>query len=90
MTGRELVSIEDAFGLDALALLSALNPNTAERPGYTRGKALYALAWISKHRVDPSQTFDAFLDSVDLGQIDFEDEENPTNAASLAADSVTD
>ena len=45
--GKELVAIEDHFGLDAITLLSTLESvNPSNFPGYTKAKAMYAFAWI--------------------------------------------
>jgi hypothetical protein len=45
--GKELVEIEDHFGLDALTLLGTLeDAKPSAFPGYTKSKALYAFAWI--------------------------------------------
>lgn len=81
ITGRELIAIEDAFGVDALTLLSSLSPDIPERPGYTRSKALFALAWVAVHRVNKDMTLDAMLDTVSVDELEIEADENPTEAA---------
>jgi hypothetical protein len=51
LLGKELMAIEDAFGIDALTLFGTLEsdkPSTL--PGYTKAKAFYALAWICMTR----------------------------------------
>lgn len=88
MTGRELIAIEDEFGLDALQLLSSLGDDAQLKPGYTKSKAFYALAWVAVHRVDKAMTLPRFLDDVALDEIDIAEDANPTNAASSAAESV--
>ena len=87
-TGRELTAIEDEFGLDALQLLSSFVADAKPQRGYTRVKALYALAWCAVHRVDSSWTLAKMLDEVALDEIDVTEEANPTNAASSAAESA--
>jgi hypothetical protein len=50
-TGSEIISIEEHFDLDGLTLLTILgdeNPSTLK--GYSKTKALYALAWICMTR----------------------------------------
>ena len=87
-TGRELMAIEDEFGLDALQLMSSLAADAKPQPGYTRAKAFFALAWSAVHRVDPTWTLARFLNEVALDEIDVAEEQNPTNAASSAAESA--
>lgn len=80
ITGRELVAIEDEFGLDALKLLSVLSGGDAGS-GYTQAKAMYAIGWIAVHRADAAMTFGRFLDDVALDEFTITDAENPTEAA---------
>lgn len=87
ISGRELIAIEDAFGLDALQLLACLSPSATLQPGYTRTKAIYALTWLALHRSDESWSLDQVLNEVALEELEVADEENPTKAASLAAGS---
>jgi hypothetical protein len=50
-TGSEIIAIEEHFDLDGLTLLTILgdeNPSTLK--GYSKTKALYALAWICMTR----------------------------------------
>ena len=67
VTGGELATIEDAFGVrDALLLLQLLGKDDAEiagmPPGYTRWRAAYALAWIAMHRQDPAVSLAGVMD----------------------------
>ena len=47
LLGKELMAIEDAFGLDALTLFATLDSSKPSAlAGYTKTKAFYALAWV--------------------------------------------
>lgn len=73
--GRELIEIDDHFGLDALTLLSIFDdPKVSTIPGYSRSKAMFALAWIcltrggeilSIHDVLNDYSIDDFVEAED-------------------------
>ena len=86
ITGKELLAIEDYFGLDGLTLLSVFSGR--ELPAsYTQAKALYALAWISLTRAGEIVSLDDVLEDYSPADFVIEDEpENPTVPAESVAD----
>lgn len=81
LTGKEIMAIEDHFGLDGLRLMSCLSGN-APGKGYTQAKALWALAWVAMTRGGEVVSIDDVLNDLSLDDITVEDEdENPTPAA---------
>lgn len=75
-TGSEIDTIETHFGVDYYELMSMLTPvedgeqPPAARPGYTRNRALFALAWMAMHRADPSLTITAVMDEYATDEFD--------------------
>lgn len=73
-TGREMVEIEDYFKLDAMSLMSTLAGN--ERmvaQGYTRTKAIFALAWVTLSRAGEPYSLSDVLDELSLSDINIVD-----------------
>lgn len=69
LLGKELIQIEDFFGLDALTLLSSLEadkPSTLK--GYTRTKALYAFMWICLTRAGEIVSIQDVLDGYSVDE----------------------
>ena len=69
-TGREIITIEENFGLDGLTLLSTLAddvPNT--NPAYSKVKALYALAWICMTRAGKAVSLNDVLNTYGIDEI---------------------
>jgi hypothetical protein len=80
LTGRELIAIEDYFGLDGMRLIGVF-AGGKEVKGYTQVKAIYALAWVCKTRAGEAVSFDDVLD-IPSDQMELTDDEpNPTEAA---------
>lgn len=79
LTGRELIAIEDHFGLDGMRLIGVF-AGGKEVKGYTQAKALYALAWVCKSRAGETVSIDDVLE-IASDQMEIVDEENPTEAA---------
>ena len=81
LTGKEIMTIEDHFGLDGLRLMSCLSGSTPGK-GYTQAKALWSLAWVAMTRAGEVLSIDDVLNDVSIDDIDVMDEEpNPTEAA---------
>lgn len=72
--GTELVAIEDHWGLDALTLITALDPDAKVPAGYTKTKALYSLVWIAKKRAGEIVSISDVLNDIALEQIVIEDD----------------
>lgn len=74
-TGKEIIEIENYFsGLDGLTLLGTLSVEEGkERPGYTKVKALYALAWICMIRAGEIVSLGDVLETYGIDQISAED-----------------
>jgi hypothetical protein len=69
-TGREIIEIEDAFGLDGLTLLGILGEDEAHpNPAYSKIKALYALAWICLTRAGKVVSIDDVLNTYSIDEI---------------------
>ena len=84
-TGRELIEIEEYFGLDAMKLMSVFAEDESKLPvGYTRVKAMFALAWLAMTRAGEVVSVSDVLNDFSPADFSFEDEpENLTEAASL-------
>jgi hypothetical protein len=81
-TGREIIEIENHFGLDGLTLLQALSTEEGkERPGYSKVKALYALAWICMVRAGEVVSISDILDEYGIDEIKPEDSDSKNLAA---------
>lgn len=80
VTGREIATIEDYFGLDGMRLISTLDPDAKQVKGYTQTKALYALAWVCMTRGGETVSIDDVLE-ISIDEIEPVDDENPTEAA---------
>lgn len=74
-TGKEIVEIENYFGLDGLRLIGTLAPSAVETVGYTKTKALYALAWIAMTRAGEILSIDDILNEYSIDELDFQDED---------------
>ena len=73
-TGREIIEIENYFQLDGMTLLSSLSLEEGkERPGYTKAKAVYALAWICISRAGEVASIDDVLRDYGIDEITAED-----------------
>lgn len=73
-TGKEIIEIENYFQLDGLGLLQTLSTETGnERPGYTKVKAIYALAWICMSRAGEIVSIADVLDGYGIDEIKAED-----------------
>jgi len=76
LLGKELMAIEDAFGIDALTLFGTLEsdkPSTL--PGYTKAKAFYALAWICMTRAGEILSIQDVLDEYSIDEFSEEEVE---------------
>lgn len=73
-TGREIIEIENYFQLDGMSLLAALSVEEGkERPGYTKAKAVYALAWICMTRAGEIVSIADVLNEYGIDEITGED-----------------
>ena len=76
-TGREIIEIENHFGLDGLTLLGALSTEEGkERPGYSKVKALYALTWICMVRAGEVVSIADILNEYGIDEIKPEDSDS--------------
>ena len=83
-TGREIIEIEDYFGLDGATLLSVLDPDTKNVPkGYTTTKAIYALVWICMNRAGDVVSFDDILRDIAVDEILVEEADDPKEEAAV-------
>jgi hypothetical protein len=76
LLGKELMAIEDAFGIDALTLFSTLEsdkPSTL--PGYTKARAFYALAWVCMTRAGEILSIQDVLDDYSIDEFSEEEVE---------------
>ena len=81
-TGREIIEVENHFGLDGLTLLGALSTEEGkERPGYSKVKALYALAWICMVRAGEVVSIADVLDEYGIDEIKPEDSDSKNSQA---------
>lgn len=72
-TGKELIEIENHFNLDGLTLLGSL---VDEKPpaGYTKAKAIYALAWIAMSRAGEIVSIADVLNDYAIDDLEFSEE----------------
>jgi len=69
-TGREIIEIENAFNLDGLTLLGTLaNDEPSKLQGYSKVKALYAVAWIAMSRAGETLSIDDVLNEYAIDEI---------------------
>jgi hypothetical protein len=69
-TGREIIEIENSFNLDGLALLSTLaSDEPSKLQGYSKVKALYAVAWIAMTRAGETLSIDDVLNEYAIDEI---------------------
>ena len=81
LTGDEIIAIEDHFGLDGLDLMAVFNGAKAPK-GYTKAKALWAVAWVGMSRAGEVVSIADVLRDVAVDEIVITDEPaNPTEAA---------
>ena len=75
--GKELVEIEEHFGLDGITLLGTLESNDPSKfPGYTKSKALFAFTWICLTRGGEVLSIQDVLNDYSLDEImDISEEE---------------
>jgi hypothetical protein len=76
-TGREMIEIENYFGLDALVLLSSLSTDAKPIQGYSKTKAFYALAWIAMTRGGEVVSIEDLLNDLAIDDIVFEEDDSP-------------
>jgi hypothetical protein len=83
--GKELVEIEEHFGLDAMTLLATLNSHEPSPfPGYTKTKAFFAFAWICLSRGGEIVSIQDVLDEYSLDEIiDISEEESKKESPAL-------
>lgn len=81
ITGREIIEIEDYFGLDGLTLIRVLAEDGVPRQkGYTRAKALFALAWVCMARGGEIVSLEDVLNDLSLGDISIVDDEEDNDS----------
>jgi len=74
-TGREIIEIENVFNLDGLALLGTLaSDEPSKLQGYSKVKALYAVAWIAMTRAGETVSIDDVLNEYAIDEIQLSDE----------------
>ena len=84
LTGREIVGIEDAFGLDGLTLMRVIGEDSEHpNPKYTQSKALYALAWVVMNRAGKKLSMDEVLDGYTIE--DFNVTDSPADSPKAEA-----
>lgn len=70
LLGKELVAIEEHFGLDGMILIAVLNE---EKPspysGYTKAKAMFAFAWICLTRGGEILSIQDVLDEYSVDEL---------------------
>lgn len=92
-TGAEIDTIETFFGVDYYDLMAMLTsqapdgPKPPARPGCTRNRAFYALAWMAMHRVDDTATLAAVMEEYGRDELSFQSGE-PTPAEEAKGDEV--
>ena len=93
LTGRELIEIEDYFKLDGLSLMATLTGDDKSiARGYTRAKAIFALAWVCMARAGEPVSLSDVLDDVALGDIELMDDDDESGKGQMLdseADSAT-
>ena len=81
-TGREIIAIEEAFGLDGLTLLGTLADDKPHaNSAYSKIKALYSLAWISMTRAGKILSIDDVLNTYSIDEIRPVDDEKKSSTA---------
>lgn len=76
-TGAELVEIEDYFNLDGLILISSLAQENPPK-GYTRTKAIFAMAWIALTRAGEIVSITDVLKDYSIDDFDMYEEDEDT------------
>jgi len=84
-TGSEIIGIEDHFNLDGLTLISALSTTTPAAKGYTRVKALYAVAWVVMCRAGEICSINDVLNDLSIDEIEPLDDEEDLGKAPVAS-----
>lgn len=87
-TGAEIIGIEDHFNLDGLTLISALSSTTPSAKGYTRVKALYAVAWVVMCRAGEICSINDVLNDLSIDQIEPLDDDEDLGKAQTASSEV--
>ena len=90
-TGSEIIEIENYFNLDGLILISSLAQDKVP-VGYTRTKAMYAMAWIAMTRAGEVLSLTNILDDYSIDDFDFAEEEEKkdlTESSEVAEPSVS-
>ena len=88
-TGREIITIEEGFGLDGLILLSTLASDTPHpNPAYSKVKALYALAWIAMSRAGKIVSIDDVLNTYGIDEIGATSDPKELNTAENSSEAV--
>ena len=76
LLGKELMAIEDAFGIDDLTMVGTLDSNKPSTlPGYTKAKAFYALAWVCMTRAGEILSIEDVLDGYSIDEFTEEEVE---------------
>lgn len=75
LTGREIIEIENQFGLDGVVLLGSLADEKAPA-GYTKAKAIYALAWVAMTRAGEVVSLADILNDYALDELEFNQDED--------------
>lgn len=91
-TGSEIIAIEDHFGLDGIRLIASLQPKAIEVKGYTKTKALYALAWIALRRAGEVLSIEDVLNDYNIEEIAMgfsADPKETTESSSVAEPTVS-
>ena len=74
-TGSEIIAIEEHFDLDGLTLLTILGDDKPSNlKGYSKTKALYALAWICMTRGGEVVSIQNVLDDYSVDEFTVEQE----------------
>jgi hypothetical protein len=90
-TGSEIIEIENYFNLDGLILISSL---AQDKPpvGYTKTRAMFAIAWIAMIRAGEILSLNDILNDYSIDDFDFVEEEEPkkdlTESSETAGPSV--
>lgn len=92
-TGAEIDAVETHFGVDWYDLMATLpsdddkdedgkpKPPPVNRPGCTRNRAIFAIAWIAVHRMDPTVTLGALMTEYGRDEIRFVSDDKPARKA---------
>lgn len=74
-TGSEIIAIEEHFDLDGLTLLTILgDQEPSHLKGYSKTKALYALAWICMTRGGEVLSIQNVLDDYSVDEFTVEEQ----------------